>query len=49
MSLDELNKSRDMLVRGKGKRKNKCKRRRKWLEGKGRDQIPKTKKKQYWK
>jgi hypothetical protein len=48
MPLNELNKSRCMLVRNlfkKRKRRNKCKGRRKWFEGKGGDQIPKTKKK----
>jgi hypothetical protein len=47
MPLNELNKFRVMLVRNlfrKGKRKNKCKRRRKGFEGKRGDRIPKTKK-----
>jgi hypothetical protein len=50
MSLNELNKSRGMLVRNlfrKGKRRNKCRERRKGFEGKIGDQIPKTNKKQY--
>jgi hypothetical protein len=50
MPLNELNKYRGMLVRnlfGKGKRRNKYRGRRKWFEGKGGDQIPKTKKNQY--
>jgi hypothetical protein len=37
MPLNELNKSRSMLVRnlfGKGKKRNKCRRRRKRFEGK---------------
>jgi hypothetical protein len=37
MSLNELNKFRGMLVKnlfGKGKRRNKCRGRRKWFEGK---------------
>jgi hypothetical protein len=48
MSLNELNKSRGMLVRnlfGKEKRRNKCRGRRKGFERKERDRIPKTKKK----
>ena len=47
MPLNELNKSRGMLVRnlfGKGKRINECKGRRKRFEGKGGEWIPKTKK-----
>jgi hypothetical protein len=50
MSLNELNKSRGMLMRnlfGKEKRRNKCKERRKGFERKEGDRIPKTKKKQY--
>jgi hypothetical protein len=31
-----------------GNRINKCRGRRKWFKGKGGDQIPKTKKKQYY-
>jgi hypothetical protein len=48
MSLNELNKSRGMLVRnlfGKEKRRNKCKGRRKGFERKEGDRILKTKKK----
>jgi hypothetical protein len=44
MPLNVFNKSRGMLVRnlfGKGKRRNKCRGRRKELEGKGGDRIPK--------
>jgi hypothetical protein len=50
MPLNDLNKSKGMLMRnlfGKGKRRNKCRERRKGFEGKERDRIPKTKKKQY--
>jgi hypothetical protein len=50
MSLNELNKSRSILVRNlfkMGNRINKCIGRRKWFKGKGGDQIPKTKKKKY--
>jgi hypothetical protein len=50
MPLNELNKSRGMLMRNlfeKEKRKNKCRGRRKGFGGKRGDQIPKTKKKQY--
>jgi hypothetical protein len=48
MPLNELNKSRGMLVRNlfeKRKRRNKYRRRKKGLEGKGGDLIPKTNKK----
>jgi hypothetical protein len=50
MSLNELNKSKSILVRNlfeMGNRINKCRGRRKWFKGKGGDQIPKTKKNKY--